>query len=210
MSNMLHNLPFDTCSLHADVVQALEDTYAALRSKFSISVPNDINLHINKFESININPDVTVGGILQINNTTNECYLAFVKIHNYYHSVRSGTDTDFYVYKVWAFITLKNDFGRVLIRRETFADRIVNLIHPVELDFKDDEPFSHKFYVVTNDEQKALLAMNWNFRNAIMDMSDDIEMEALNHTLIISNNQNLDAEQTVKLAEFASKVAALK
>jgi hypothetical protein len=210
MSNMLHNLPFDTCSLNADVVQALEDTYVALQAKFNISVPNDINLHINKFESINANPDISVGGILQINNTANECYLAFVKIHEHYHNIRAASDVDFYRYKVWAFITLKNDFGRVLIRRETFADRLVNLIHPVELDFKDDKEFSHKFYVITNDEQKALLAMNWNFRNAIMDMADDVEMEALNHTLIISNNQNLDSEQTVKLAEFASKVAALR
>ncbi|WP_183575901.1 hypothetical protein HDF18_18550 [Mucilaginibacter sp. X5P1] len=207
---MLHNFPFDTCSLRADTVQALEDTYAALRAKFNISVPNDINLHINKFETININPDISVGGVLQINNTANECYLAFVKIHNYYHSVRSGEDQDFYQYKVWAFITLKNDFGRILIRRETFTDRVVNLIHPVELKFPDDKAFSNKFYVVTNDEQKALLAMNWNFRNAMMDMDDDIEMEALDHTLIISNNKNIDAEQTVQLAELASKIAGLK
>jgi len=207
---MLHDLPFDICSLHADTVQALEDTYAALLSKFNIGVPNDINLHINKFETININPDISVGGVLKINNTTNECYLAFVKIHNYYHSVRSGEDVDYYQYKVWAFVTLKNDFGRVLIRRETFTDRIVNLIHPVELKFPDDKAFSSKFYVVTNDEQKALLAMNWNFRNAIMDMPDDLELESLDHTLIISNNKNIDVEQIVQLAEFASKVANLK
>lgn len=207
---MLHDFPFDTCSLHADTVQALEDTYAALRAKFNISVPNDINLHITKFESITVNPDATVGGILQINNTANECYLAFVKIHNYYHSVRSGEDVDYYIYKVWAFVTLKNDFDRTLIRRETFVDRIVNIIHHVELDFKDDKEFNNNFYVVTNDEQKALLAMNQGFRNAIMDMPDDMEMEALNHTLIISNNKNLDAEQTVQLAEFAGKVAALR
>jgi hypothetical protein len=207
---MLHDLPFDTCGINADTVQALEDTYAALRAKFNISIPNDINLHINRFETINANPDISVGGILQINNTANECYLAFVKIHEHYHNIRSATDADFYLYKVWAFITLKNDFGRVLLRRETFADRLANIIHPVELDFKDDKPFSHKFYVVTNDEQKALLAMNWNFRNSIMDMGDDIEMEALNHTLIISNNRTLDVEKTVQLAEFAVKIAALK
>jgi len=207
---MLHNLPFDTCSLQADTVQALEDTYAALRAKFNVSVPNDINLHIDEFETINANPDISLGGILQINNTVNELYLAFIKIHEHYHSVRSVTDVDFYVYKVWAFIKMKSDFGRVLIRKETFTDRIVSLIHHVELDFNDDKEFNKRFYVITNDDQKAHLAMNWNFRNAIMDMANDMEMEALDHTLIISNNQPIDTEQTIHLAEFASKIAALR
>jgi hypothetical protein len=76
--------------------------------------------------------------------------------------------------------------------------------------FEDDKPFDHKFYVVTNDDQKAHLAMNWNFRNAVMDMGDNMVLETEGKSLIVGSHSNINLEQTIQLAEFASKIAALK
>jgi len=208
---MLKDLPFDTIGLRGDDVQTLEDTYSLLCSKFSIGLPGDTNLHLNNFELFCNNPDLSIGGILLLNHDIKDCYLAFIKIH--YHSVNTrtgGEDIDYYKYKVWAFITSKNDFGRILIRKETFADRVLQLVHPVELKFKDDTAFNHKFYVVTNDEQKALNAMNWNFRNVVMDMANDLMIETANHVLVIGDNKEIDPQNVVYLAGFANKIAALK
>jgi hypothetical protein len=205
-----NELPFDLVNLCADDVQELEDTYKALKAKFDISISSDNEFHIKQFELLNTNPDITIGGSLLINTPTNNCHLAFLKIHNSYYSIKGANRSDYYQYQAWAFINSKSDFGRVLIRHETFNDRIIGLIHPCELEFKDDKPFDHKFYVVANDEQKALLAMNFNFRNVVMDMSDEMMMETVGHTIIIGNNMPLDARQTVNLAAFASKVAALR
>ncbi|MHB8205789.1 hypothetical protein [Mucilaginibacter sp.] len=124
--------------------------------------------------------------------------------------MRSVTRYDWYKYTVWAYINQTKDFGRVLIRHETFNDRLVALLHPCEMKFEDDKPFDHKFYVVTNDDPKAHLAMNWNFRNAVMDMSDNMILETEGKSLIIGYNGVLETEQTIQLAEFASKIAALK
>ena len=206
----MHNLPFNTVSLAADDVQALEDAYKALCAKFSISLPGDVDLSTKSFDLF-INPDVSIGGVLRVDNTANNLYLVFVKIHYSSYGLRSATREDWYKYQVWAFIKSGKDFGRVLIRHETFNDRIVGLLHPVEVEFKDDKLFDHKFYVVSNDEQNALSAITWSFRNAVMDMGACVVIETAGHSLIIGDNTPVtDPQQVVALTEFAVKIAALK
>jgi hypothetical protein len=59
--------------------------------------------------------------------------------------------------------------------------------------------------------KKASAAMNWNFRNVIMEINDeDIVIEIVNDKLIIGNNKWPDAEQTVYIAEIAGKIASLR
>ena len=204
----MKNLPFDTISLSGDDVQILEDTYNALKVKFNIGTDCDIHFDAKDFD-LTANTETTVGGILSINSSS-PFYLIFLKTHFSEYGVRSVTRYDWYKYTVWAYINQTKDFGRVLIRHETFNDRLVGLLHPCEMKFEDDKPFDHKFYVVTNDDQKAHLALNWNFRNAVMGMSDNMILETEGKSLIIGNQSEMSTEQTIQLAEFASKIAALK
>lgn len=184
----MHNLPFDSINISSAELQALEDIYAALTAKFTITLPDDVDLPIDDFDLFNYHPDKTIGGILELNHSTNACYLVFIKVHSIYYT-RDGHADDYYNYRVYGYIKSKKDFGRVLIRRENFADKVISLVHHVELDFEDDKPFNHKFYVCTNNEQKAQLAMNWNFRNAVMDIqSENMVIEAVNNVLIVGNN----------------------
>jgi len=200
-------LPFDLVSLGADDVQALEDTYKALQAKFSIRLSDNADIHLQQFDVLNTNPDKVIGGNLLINTPANNLHLVFIKIHYSYYALKAATRSDYYKYQVWAFIKTNKDFSRALIRHETFNDRLVGLIHPCELEFKDDKPFDHKFYVVCNDEQKALSAMNWNFRNVVMDMGEEMMLETEGNTIIIGNSMVVEAEQTVKLVEFACRLA---
>ena len=104
----------------------------------------------------------------------------------------------------------KKNFGRVLIRRETLADKFIELMHPVELDFKEDKPFSDTFYVLVNDHQKAVSAIDRNFRNAVMDIrGDDFIIEIVDHTLIIGNHKPVTAEKAIYLAEFVARVSSM-
>jgi hypothetical protein len=84
------------------------------------------------------------------------------------------------------------------------------LVHPVELDFKEDMPFSDTFYVLVNDHQKAVAAIDRNFRNAVMDIrEDDFIIEIVNHTLIIGNRKPVSADKAIHLAEFVARVASM-
>jgi hypothetical protein len=206
----MNSLPFETIGLIADDVQALEDTYEALKKEYNVNSSCDVDLPLEKFDLFINNKNINVGGLLSIAHPANNCYLAFIRVHIYYNPMRGGEIVDFYKYQVWGYIKSKKDYGRVLIRRETFADKIVGLIHPVELEFKEDKVFSHKFYVVTNDSDKALLSMGWNFRNAIMDIKDErIVIEIADNMLVIGNNQWLDKGDAIYLAEIVSKIASV-
>jgi hypothetical protein len=206
----LTNLPFDTINLSGDDVQILEDTYDALKAKFNIDIDCNIHFDIKKFD-LTADTDMTVttiGGLLSITSPNQFC-LVFLKTR-YSGCARGQSRTYWFKYSAWAYINQTKDFGRVLIRRETFNDRLVALLHPCEMKFEDDKPFDHKFYVVTNDDQKAHLAMSWNFRNAVMDMGDNMVLETEGKSLIVGSHSNINLEETIQLAEFASKIAALK
>lgn len=200
----MENLPFDLIGLDAGEVQALENVYNALKVNFTITIPDDLP-ELDVFEVFKCYRDISIGGVLQVGN----CTLVFVKMHYVYHNTKGVQHHDVYRYQVWARADLNRDFGRVIIRRETFADKVIEIIHPVELDFADDKAFSDKFYVVTNDKFKAQLAMDSNFRKAVMEMKDEEVIELEKNRMIIFNNYGIENPQhVVHLAIFASKLAS--
>jgi hypothetical protein len=204
----LKNLLFNTVGLMADDVQALENSYKALQAKFNIGLP-DHSFHLNKFELFNNEQEASVIGTFLINYPSTDCYINLVKIH--YNFTAGKSRQNYFKCQAWAFVTLKNDFGRVLIRQETFADRVLEIVHHTELKFKDDKVFSNNFYVVNNDPEKALLAMTPDFRNIIKtNMYPGFVAEVIKDTLVIRNSQPIVPADTVHLAEFASKIAALR
>jgi hypothetical protein len=211
----MERLPFDTTSLDADEVQTLEDTYHVLKSKFNIGLPADADHDINKFELFNSNPGAKIGGTLFINPPKTNCYLNFVKSsYSYSYGGRGdkgGQSIAYDKYQVWAFVTLDRDFGRVLIRPETFTDRILEIFHPTELKFQEDKVFNENFYVLTNEPEKAKAAMTSDFRDIVKDMMyKNFSIETINQTLVIRDNQPIDPEETVNLAEFARKLSTIK
>ena len=207
----MKNLPFNIDGLSGDDLQVLEDTYNALKARFSIDINCNIHFDVKKFD-LTADPDTTyttaIGGTLMVNSSS-PFYLVFLKTHHSNYNTRSATRSEWYKYSVWAYLITDKDFGRLLIRRETFNDRIVALLHPCEMKFPDDKSFEHKFYVVTNDDQKAHLALNWNFRNAVMDMGDNMVLETEGKSLIIGSHSEINTDQTIQLTEFATKIASL-
>ena len=210
----MKNFPFDTTALDADEVQSLEDTYEELKRKFSIGLPNESEQHINKFEIFNNIPGAKLGGTLLINHPSANCYLNFVKF-SYQNSMggrggKGGQVTRYDKYQVWAFADLKSDFGRVLIRRETFTDRVLEIFHPIELKFNDDRIFNDHFYVVANDNEKAKAAMTSAFRNILVEMMyNDFVAEIINTAIVIRTIQPVAPDHTVHLAEFINKISQL-
>ena len=60
--------------------------------------------------------------------------------------------------------TIYKDIGHVLIRPETIGDKLIELVNPVEIDFKEDKEFSAKYYVVSDDEKepgKTWIQKSW-------------------------------------------------
>jgi len=206
----MDKLPFDITDIDADDVTALENTYKALRSKFKVGIAEDHTFDIKKFDVFSNYKDISIGGSILINHPESGCYLTFVKVRTEMKNGR-GPAISYYKYQVWASATLRNDFGRMMIRRETVADKILNLVHPTEMHFKDDPGFSKKLCVVADDKTKAARAMTKAFRNVLMEIkADDFAIEIINSTLVIGNILPVDPKRTVYFAELASKLSRAK
>jgi len=203
-------VPFDTVGLTASQFDDFYQTYNALKAKFNIQPTGNIDFHLDDFESFKSYTGVKLRGSFVIKECKNDCYILFVEVHHTnLNNGKGGYTAHHQDHQTWAIAYLKEDFGRVLIRKETLADKIVELVHPVEIDFDEDKAFSDTFYVLANDHQKAIAGMNRNFRNAVMDIrADDFVIEINEYSLLIGNRHALSPEKSLHLAEFIERVAA--
>jgi len=205
----MDNLPFDSVGLCADEIDRLCDTYNALKAKLHIEFTGNIDFHLEQFEVFRNYFDIKLRESYAIKHFNNDSYLLFVETHARMMNYKTGMHES-YENQTWALAYLKKDFGRVLIRRETLADKIIELVHPVELDFEEDKAFSDTFYVLVNDHQKAISAIDRNFRNAVMDVRhEDFTIEVIEHTLIVGDRQPMSPERAVYLAEFVARLSSL-
>jgi len=202
-------LPFNTAGLSLDGVDVFYKTYEVLKSNFHIQQTGNIDFNLEQFGVFKHALTINIRGSFVIKQCDNDCYIFFIETH-YKGIGHKGGLTEHYEYQTWALAYLKHDFGRVLIRRETLADKIIELLHPVELDFNEDKAFSDTFYVLVSDHTKAIAGINRDFRNAVMDVRcDDFTIEIVEHTLLIGSRQPIPPEKAIHLTEFIERVAEL-
>jgi hypothetical protein len=201
-------VPFDTVGLSLEGVDIFYKTYGALQAQFQLQVTGNINFHLEQFEVFKHSRNINIRGSFVIKQCDNDCYIFFIE-NTIKHVAINGHITENKEYQTWALAYLKHDFGRILIRRETLADKIIELVHPVEIDFAEDKAFSDTFYVLANDYNKTIAGIDRNFRNAIMDVRcDDFLIELVEHTLLIGSHKPILPEKAIHLAEFIERVAS--
>jgi hypothetical protein len=62
---------------------------------------------------------------------------------------------------------------------------------------------------LVNDHQKAVNAIDRNFRNVVMDVRQDhFVIEVINHTLIIGNHKAITPENAIHMAEFVVRICS--
>jgi hypothetical protein len=197
--------PFNTANLNEATIKRFADTHEALHEAFNIQPTGHIDFDLPQFRVFKNCADVDVLGSFVIKRECGDSYILFVEIKYKLGDKQLDAHQE---HQVWGLTYLKHNFGRVLIRRETLTDKILELIHPLELDVKEDKPFSNLFYVVVNDHAKATAGMQRNFRNAVMDIRDnDFMIEIVDHTLIIGNYDPIVPEKSLHIAEFVERIA---
>ncbi|MBK0380901.1 hypothetical protein [Mucilaginibacter segetis] len=202
-------LPFNATDLSAADIEHFQSTHRELKAKFPVQHTGYINFHLEDFEAFNAYHSFNVRDSYVIKNGYSDCYLLFADTH-LKKVISKSKVTDVYEHQTWALAYLKHDLGRVKIRPETLVDKIAELIHPIELDFKEDKAFSDTFYVLVDDHEKAVKGIDRTFRNAVMDIrEDDFVIEIVNHTLIIGNKKPVSPKKAVYMAEFVCRLAAL-
>jgi hypothetical protein len=200
--------PFTTAKLDNETIDNFYQTYTLLKEKFHIETTGKIDFPLADFEVFKHHQKLRIINSYAIKNAGFNCYILYVEAC--YQSTTSKGVSYHTEYQTWALAYLKKDFGRIMIRSETLLDKLLELVHPIELDFEEDKAFSDTFYVLVNDHQKAVSAMDRNFRNVVMDIRHrDFVIEIINHTLIIGHRKPISPENAGYLAEFVSRVCSL-
>jgi hypothetical protein len=213
------DFPFDTVGLTSEQIDRFQETYTALKSKFNIQQTGDIDFHLEDFEMFKRFYAVNVRDSFLVKHSNCSSYILFIENHIKSIPTR-GTGlaeatmgaglSDFFEYQIFALAYLKRNLSRVLIRPETLTDKLIELIHPIEIDFKEDKAFSDTFYVVANNHEKAITGIDRNLRNAVMDIREnDFVIEIVEHTLIIGSKKPVTPDNAVHLAEFVARVASM-
>ena len=199
--------PFSTFDMSIDEAQRLFAIYTKLKDAFSVEVDHEFNLPFASFETFRSNGLNDRGTVFKINNGYRPFFLCFPEIQDWLRNSKysPGASVEF---QPRGYYKLKEDFGHVLIRTETFLDKIHELINPVELDFEDDKAFSRHFFVVTSDKLKAQLKINSTFRELIKQISlGEIIIEIKGNELLIGDKKIISEERVLAFTEFLNKLS---
>lgn len=206
----MDNLPFNSTGLNSATIDNFSRICSIIKSGFELRPTGHINFYLEDFEAFKNCIEINLRASYVMEHARSDSYLLFLETRHKPVANKDDTATDFYLYHTWALAYLKKDFGRVVIRPETLRDKIIELIHPIELDFNEDKAFSNMFYVIVSDVEKAKAGMDRNFRNAVMDIRDnDFIIEIVNHTLIIGSHHPMSADKATHVAEFVNRLADL-
>ena len=204
----MDNLPFDASGLNNAVIDNFKAIYSSVKNRFNLQFTGHINFHLEDFEAFRNCLEINQRASYVIKHERSDSYLLLLETKHTGGIGKKHIAGEYYLYHTWALAYLKKDFGRIIIRPETLRDKIIELIHPLELDFDDDKAFSDTFYVIVSDVQKAKLCMDRKFRNAVMDIRDnDFIIEIVNHTLLIGSHHPMQPEKAIEIADFVNQLA---
>lgn len=198
------NFPFFTHGMDVMVAEYLLGIYNRLKHSFELEVDFDFSINCNSFQCFNGNT-IDTGPVFKLGTIPQQYFLCFLLIgsENGRHSYNLG-------YQTWGYYKLKEDYGRILIKNETFLDRVKNLLIPIDVDFDEDKTFSKRFLVVTNDKMKAQLKLNQRLRDLINEINlKDFIIEINGYDLIIGNEKIISEETVFIFAEFLKKLARM-
>jgi hypothetical protein len=104
-------------------------------------------------------------------------------------------DTSFYLYGQ---LKIKGNFGTVLIRPETFGDKITELFVKTEVDFKTHPLFSYRYFVAS-DEPETLIKTLPAELIEFLEKIDGLQLEFRNQYCLFRLPKAMNQKEAVKL-----------
>ncbi len=202
----MDKLPFETQGLEDSDIQLLLDTYNLLKAMYPIKYDIDFTYNLKDLEVLADYKRADIIAPFDIVNC-NKSYITFTEVEYTYRGGPRGSDREAIEYQAWGITKLSRNFGHIIIRPETIIDKIQEIFGHHKVDFKEDEAFNNKFYVLAADKEMAGIDLNDSFRELMVNFEvKDFVIEILNNHLIIGNKQPMVPKQTCYFAEFVKNV----
>jgi len=196
----------------AEDKQTIADSLIAIASQCSLKKINKkqekkIQKSFSRFDSFKQYRQVFLFDSFELTKNANKSLLAIVSINSIVESIdehqlnrENLTELEFV-----GLADLKKDYGRVYIRPETIADKLNELIDPIEIDFAFDKAFSRKYFVLTTDEHKLREQVTSNFLSVIRKYKG-LEIEIDRSTLMVRLRKRISVKNARIITEFLTEI----
>ncbi|MEI6347663.1 MAG: hypothetical protein WCP69_06930 [Bacteroidota bacterium] len=162
--------------------------------------------HLSSFDSYQEYTMVVISETVKLVKNQNQSFLSLLNINYIFKELKIPQNIqEQCIYEVIGLTELRKDYGRVLIRPETIADKIAEIFEQVELDFDTDKEFSRKYYVLSNNESKFRMQVTTSFLNCIAKF-DNLEIEINKTILIVRTRKPFSSEITKTIADFLVEI----
>jgi hypothetical protein len=123
-----------------------------------------------------------------------------------FYKIRSGKyNIGDYELQLIGMKSLNKNFGNILLRPETLADKIVELFSRTEIDFNDYPLFSTKYYLLA-DNESLCKSFATNQRINLIEDQNEILIQVMDNLLIAKYCRLLNHSDFVNLVDFIKRI----
>ena len=202
------SFPYSTIDLTSEEIEKILSIFKTLQDKLNISFKTDFVFSFENFGLFENYLNHSIGPVIEIHNNENSFYITFTQVFYKMNTASRLPVSTTGEYQTWCVLPLKRNYGHVLIKTETILDKILELVHPIEIDFKDDLEFSKKFYVVATDELLARSLLSSQFRKSLNTLAEkDLWVEIRGNNLIVGNKKRIETSTALEMAGFIHKIS---
>jgi len=180
-------------------------TNCQFRELNELEVENIENL-ISRFDSLSNYSLVVLSDVVEVTKNQNASFLLLLSITYSHKGIKSPQNENrFSEYELIGIAILRRDYGRVLIRPETFSDKINDLFLSIDIDFDYDKDFSKKYFVVSNDESKIRNNISRSFLETVRKYNG-LEIELDSNILLVRLRKPFTPENGKIITNFITAI----
>lgn len=207
---------FNSANYNNDLHQVLNTAFTEISNKYKIVLHEQKEEEhlLSKLYQLIGNQPSGLGTISELKyycsfgfQTTNPFkIIIFEKTDSYYHG-RSAQRLEFIDYIIIAYKRLSVNYDEILIRKETFNDKLIDLIFPQEIDIDEFPEFSKKYFVLAKNENTVNQFINKSRANLLVENSDmDVIYQIHENDCWIVNLKDLCTAEIIKTINIISRI----
>jgi hypothetical protein len=198
----------NTFGLREEEVLLFKYFYDFLSQKYGAEIVDELEIPFSQMELFRYYKSTEHRQSLKVNGKFGCAYFSILEIEYWHNVYRRDAPSSTLEYQIWGIVELQENFGHTVLRHETLEDKLEELFRPIEVKFPEDRVFNREFYILSKDEMKAHKFFNEKLRTQITDVEiDDLRLEVLNGTVMISDGKNIRGTDLSVFAKFITDIA---
>lgn len=193
-----------------DTIRDLHKGFSELKIKFeklNISEENKLIKRLSQFSTLNEYDKISLIDAYKFYNLQNNSNLALLTFN--YHDVTIGNHGPRVTKNIYCELigltSINYNIGHVLIKPETVIEKLIELVNPIEIDFKENKEFSSKYYVLANDEKKLRENIDLNLLEHI-NKHKELYIEIINGIILIRTLKPVDSNSIKTVVELIEDI----